>query len=232
LDDPARDLHFVITGSMNGGRTALVVDEILDVEDTVIKSLAPQFNPHGIYRGATFLDDGTIGLILDMARFIERAGGASRPVAPAVITAADTAARDKSFLIFDLGIAGRYAIEQEVIFRVEELDLSATHALGRFRVLPYRGGALSMLELEDLLNPVGPRVGPAAGSTLVVVVQVDETYVGFPVRTIVDVANPGEFKDDVITPSRYLNGQALWNDRVVSLINWTELAAAVTRISA
>ena len=172
LRRPDQDLHFVVTNSpATGRRAALCVDEILDIEDTVIKSLASQFNPFGLYRGVTFMDDGTVGLILDMNNFIERAGGSARHVpAPKTAVAAEMPA-EKSYLVFELAIAGRYALAQEHIFRVEELDLGRAHSLGRFSVLPYRGGALSMLSLESDLHPHGAPAHRGPGPTLVVVIR-------------------------------------------------------------
>ncbi len=59
------ELMLVIVES-NGKRAALVVDEIMEQQQTVIKPLGTMFQDTVGLSGATIMPDGTVGLILDV----------------------------------------------------------------------------------------------------------------------------------------------------------------------
>jgi two-component system, chemotaxis family, sensor kinase CheA len=66
----------------NGESTiGLIVDELLGMQEAVLKSLARNFRPVGGLSGASILGDGRVCLILDVDALINMAAvEASRPV--------------------------------------------------------------------------------------------------------------------------------------------------------
>ncbi len=68
LRDPTAGVVMVIEHS--GGRYALLVDEILGLQQVVIKPLAHQTPHHPGLAGTAILGDGRVGLILDPARLL------------------------------------------------------------------------------------------------------------------------------------------------------------------
>ena len=63
-DDPSRGLVVIVEDE--GRRLGLAVDELLDQQQVVIKSLEANFRKLGGIAGATVLGDGRIALILDV----------------------------------------------------------------------------------------------------------------------------------------------------------------------
>jgi chemotaxis protein histidine kinase CheA len=67
------DINLVVI-SAGKSKIALVVDYVLDIEDTVIKTLQGPTKKNGLYQGAAFMGDGTVGLILSAEGLMVRAG--------------------------------------------------------------------------------------------------------------------------------------------------------------
>ncbi len=69
----------LLTSQDNGGRTALVVDTIMEQRQVVIKGLGPLFGPMPGVAAATILGDGQIALILDPADLVQKTRVTSAP---------------------------------------------------------------------------------------------------------------------------------------------------------
>jgi len=79
MHKPASELHTgvaLLVESEGGGRTALVVDEIQDQRQVVIKSLETNYGRVPGVAAATILGDGRVALILDVDALVSRAKGA------------------------------------------------------------------------------------------------------------------------------------------------------------
>ncbi len=63
--------QIVITG-VNGHRVGIVVDQVVGEHQTVIKSLGRYYKDVELVSGATILGDGTLALILDLAKLTEK----------------------------------------------------------------------------------------------------------------------------------------------------------------
>lgn len=82
--DPGEALLIIIQGE--GKRCALMVDELLDQQQVVVKSLGQSLGQVPGVSGGAILGDGRVGLILDAAGLVKLAGGAAdgrEPVAAA-----------------------------------------------------------------------------------------------------------------------------------------------------
>ncbi|MHC5052707.1 MAG: chemotaxis protein CheA, partial [Planctomycetota bacterium] len=71
---PNGDTGFVAVLETEEQRFGLVVDRILDTQETVVKPLGMPLERIPVYAGATILGDGTVALILDVVGVAERAG--------------------------------------------------------------------------------------------------------------------------------------------------------------
>ncbi|MDM8541193.1 chemotaxis protein CheW [Desulfococcaceae bacterium HSG9] len=63
----------IVVLKAGGHQFGLIVDEIIDSQEIVIKPLGKQLQELKVYSGATILGDGTIALILDVMGIIEHA---------------------------------------------------------------------------------------------------------------------------------------------------------------
>ncbi len=166
----------------------LVVDEILDTEEIVVKPLGKQLKSLDAFAGATIMGDGAVALILDVLGLSHRAGLAavSRRVAEA--EAAEPGGRDEekqTMLLFQAGENRRVAIPLSDVARLEEFDASIIEHAGSTEVVQYRGHIMPLLRLSEVL---GRRSLASEDETLhVVVYKNDGSSVGLIVDRILDI---------------------------------------------
>src|SRR5262249_17458828 len=105
----------------------LVVDEINDTEEIVVKPLSQRLQSVNTFAGATIMGDGTVALILDVLGLAERAGVINevRDSAAAENEARAAASQGPQeqrncVLLFQYGKRGRMAIDLSQVARLEE----------------------------------------------------------------------------------------------------------------
>ncbi len=146
----------------------LVVDEINDTEEIVVKPLSKQLKSVSCFAGATIMGDGHVALILDVSGLAQMTAVVSqRHEAVAARQASkatdDTAARD-SWLLFRLGRSGRLAIPLSLVSRLEEFKLSLVERYAGREVIQYRDQIMPLIRLAGVLGYEGACDGePAAG---------------------------------------------------------------------
>ncbi len=168
----------------------LVVDEINDTEEIVVKPLGKQVKGLNAYAGATIMGDGRVALILDVLGLAQRAKVVSEARAGAQAERTNetrSAAGDtrQMLLLFRLGADRRMAIPLSLVARLEEFKRESVERAGEHQVVQYRGRLLPLLRLTDLLGEPGTA---SEAETLQVVVYTHEGQdVGLVVENIVDI---------------------------------------------
>jgi two-component system chemotaxis sensor kinase CheA len=170
------------------GRTfGLVVDEINDTEEIVVKPLSKHLNGIHAYAGATIRGDGRVALILDVFGLAQNAGvlGEHREaLASALAEATSTQAGDPmTLLVFAVG-SSRFAVSLGQVARLEELPRSAVERTGSAEVVQYRGGLLTLTRLGEMFGQYGE---DDADPLQVLVVRQASGYVGLVVDRILDI---------------------------------------------
>jgi two-component system chemotaxis sensor kinase CheA len=182
-------------------RFGLVVDRILDTQETVVKPLGMPLERIPVYAGATILGDGAVALILDVAGLAERAG----------ITGAPGAARDdeeeeeepvpaaptKRFLLVQGPDDGRVVLPLDMITRLEEFPVSKIELAGERPVVNYRDKVLPLIRVTAILSERRrskrhPDVTDTAAERKVLQVAVHtrgERSVGLVLERILDVVD-------------------------------------------
>ena len=195
-------------------RFGLVVPEVNDTEEIVVKPLARQLKQIPIFSGATIMGDGRVALILDVLG-IARAAGMNARGGDCECARSDVAAdATRSFLLIGLGDGRRLALPLEVVSRLEEIDAGTVETTVNREVVQYRGGILPLVRLsERFAGATAPR------DRLQVVVASDNGRdVGFVVESILDIvsATP-EVRDLGNSPG--ILGTAVLQRRVTDLLD-------------
>ncbi|MBN9521493.1 chemotaxis protein CheA [bacterium] len=172
----------------------LVVDDIHDTGEIVVKPLRKQLKGSAAFSGATILGDGRVALILDVLGLAQRAGAASgsreRVVAerPSAVAAA-AQARETVLLVASGG--GRMAIPLAAVDRLEEFPREAVERVGGRNVVQYRGEILPLVRAARpgrRKRAAKRRAGPAEPRDLqVAVCAADGRRVGLVVNRLLDV---------------------------------------------
>jgi two-component system chemotaxis sensor kinase CheA len=181
----------------------LVVDDIHDTEEIVVKPLRKQLKGIAAFSGATIMGDGRVALILDVLGLAQRAGvvsGVRERALTETPPAAEELGERQTVLLFATSGGGRMAIPLSVVARLEEFPRSVVERAGRQDVVQYRGEILPLVHVARALrqeeNPSGSarrtarRVSRAASGDekiQVVVCAAEGRRVGLVVGRILDI---------------------------------------------
>ena len=192
---PERPRVNIVVLQADGQPFGLVVDEITDTEEIVVKPLWAVLKRLNVYAGATIMGDGSVALILDVLGLAQqsRVVGRSRQVRllEAAPVAEEGAGEVESLLLFRVG-DGHMAIPLEQVDRLEELEAARVERAGSQEVVQYRGRILPLLRpSRHLQERRGKSRAPAAagdGLLQVVVCHVEGGSCGLVVDGIDDIA--------------------------------------------
>ena len=164
-------------------RFGLVVPEIDDAEEIVVKPMARQLKRLPLFSGTTIMGDGRVALILDVLGIARSVGMGAREVVRDRERADPVPRDDRSFLLVGLGGGGRLALPLGLVSRLEEIDARSVETASCREVVQYRGALLPLVRLaERFAGSITPR------DRLRVVIASDEgREVGFVVEEILDI---------------------------------------------
>ncbi|MCU0534514.1 MAG: chemotaxis protein CheW [Hydrococcus sp. Prado102] len=177
-------------------RYGLVVDQIEDTQDIVVKPLGKQLRDLSIYAGATILGDGKVALIIDAIALANRAGvNAQIKQLPNKITTQEQKREELQLILLFEGPEGALmGIPLSVASRLEKFPRSAVSKVGDRYVVQYRDTILSLVDLhrafcEDDCTPLNEPMTTNEEDTLeIVVVSLDRKHsIGLVLDRIIDI---------------------------------------------
>ncbi len=132
----------------------LVVDQINDTEEIVVKPLRKQLKTVKTFAGSSIMGDGKVALILDVLGLAQRASviTETRDRALAERTIRTEAAEKQTFLLFAGPGDSRMAIPLSTLARLEEFPVSQVEMSGSQWVTQYRGQILPLIRLSVVLE--------------------------------------------------------------------------------
>ncbi len=206
------DVINIIVLQADGRPFGLVVDEINDTEEIVVKPLGKQLKGITTFAGATIMGDGRVALILDVVGLAQHANVVTetrdRTVTDDKSRTADDADQRQTLLLFTVGQDRRMAIPLSLAARLEEFPLTRLERTGALNVVQYRGQILPLIRVAD---HVAGRVTPEAPADILqVVVYSDQgrSY-GLIVSQINDIV------DEAVTIKRSAASQGILGSAVV-----------------
>ena len=150
------DVDNIVVLRAGDGRFGLVVDEIDDSEEIVVKPLGKQLKGIACLAGATILGDGQVALILDVLGMAEMAGVASGQPAPASEERAEAKAEEpaarQSWLLFRSAGGSRLALPLPAVARLEEFPRQRVERCSGEEAVQYRGEILRLVRMSQLLG--------------------------------------------------------------------------------
>jgi two-component system, chemotaxis family, sensor kinase CheA len=183
--DLNRDVNVIVLAA-DDRQFGLLVDEIFDTEEIVVKPLGRELKGLDAYAGATIMGDGRVALILDVIGLAERAGVGSieRKLQSAERASTKLSARgEQQVLLLRSGSSARMAVPLDSVARLEEFQRMQVEQVGSDEVVQYRGDILPLVYLSEVFGE--PRV---LRDTLQVLVHGQgERQVGLVVDAIDDV---------------------------------------------
>ncbi|HTV56675.1 MAG TPA: chemotaxis protein CheA, partial [Terriglobia bacterium] len=179
----------------------VVVDEVNDTEEIVVKPLGKHLKGIETFSGATIMGDGRVALILDVMGLARRSGVVSEIRERALgdertFAGGQASEQRQKILLFQGPDDGRMAVPLSLVTRIEEFPRSSLERTGSQEVVQYRGSILSLVRVAALLTERRrkPRFVPAEpavtqdGKLQVVVYTDEERSAGLIVDRILDIS--------------------------------------------
>ncbi len=138
-------------------RFGLIVDQIGDSQEIVVKPVGQQLKGLNCYAGATIMGDGKIALILDVAGLGARSGvlpqaGPDSRNAHVAAASGDAEARRTSLLLCSAGSFPRLAIPLSQVARLEKIPAATVEHAAGCAAVQYRSRILPLLNVAEMLG--------------------------------------------------------------------------------
>jgi two-component system, chemotaxis family, sensor kinase CheA len=145
----------VIVMRIGNNRMGLVVDNIFDTEEIVVKPLSDHLKECKCYAGSTILGDGRVAMILDVTAIaricgfrLDEAGIEAKGWKMKEQSVKDVTS--KPFIIFNNTHDDYFAVALEGVSKIEKVGLKKVYRSGDMFFMDYIGKALPLLSLEKL----------------------------------------------------------------------------------
>jgi two-component system chemotaxis sensor kinase CheA len=222
----------------------LVVEQVNDTEEIVVKPLGKQLKTTNVFAGATIMGDGRVALILDVMGVAQNSNVIStarnHDMQQAAENARSAASERQSLLLFSLRGNRRMVIPLALVSRVEELERSSVELAGTQQVVQYRGQIMPLINLADVLTE--PRKSharqapgaerPAKDPTLqVVVISHGNRDYGLRVQRILDVVEE-QVTLQVAATRRGVKGTAVIKNKVTEIVDIAAVVEMAERLTA
>lgn len=189
----AVNIIVVNAGDLNYG---IVVDELLDSEEIVVKPLGYHLRDVRAYAGATILGDGRSALILDivgMSKIMSLKAVKDHARDKIISRKIESGQHTQSLLIVRNAAEEYFALPLGMISRIEKIRSRDIESPGGQLSIKYRGASLLLFRIEDTA-----RVGAmeAVETPYVIVFQKDGREVGILISGIVDAIDTDVEIDD------------------------------------
>ena len=221
--DAAAALHVVVVQAAEQ-RIGLVVDEVLAIQEVVVKPVSGVVRQLGVFSGATVLGDGQVSLILDVSGVAQRA----RLLDPSAVAGASER-RNRSgdvdceervpMLLVDLDCVERVAIPLDYVDRLEMVDGSRVEYRGREDVVVLDDTIMPLIWVSSFVDELPSRI-VAPGHTLPVVVhRIHDQPIGLVVSRIHDIVHVPPMVTLVSPALRGFVGSAIVAGKAVSILD-------------
>lgn len=221
---------FVVVLRVGGDMFGLIVDELFDIEEIVVKPLLKHIKNCQCFAGATIMGDGRVAMILDAAgvaalaklRFAEVSAEQMRRQREDLHRQKSSAADLQSIIVFNIASQERFAVPLSGISRLEKISPQAVEWIGNHEFITYCGKPLPLVRLESFL-PVRPL--PPSPEELYVIIpkMAGGPGVGIIASSIVDAMQLAVVVEKATDTPRGFLGSAVVEGRITTFLDMEEL---------
>ena len=205
---------------------ALVVDQIGNSQEIVVKPLGTMLKGLQEYAGATVMGDGSVALILDVLGVARRTGlfASDKSLERAVqssLAQDRTSGGDESLLVAEIEGQRRVAVPLANVIRLEDVAHGVIEQSATQEVLQYRGEILPVVRLAKLF---GGATAGEDGPLKVIIYSHEGQQLGMGVARIVDIAERPE--DHRASTDAMIATTAIVGGRVTDVLDVEEVIRA------
>ncbi|MGL4240556.1 MAG: chemotaxis protein CheW [Beijerinckiaceae bacterium] len=206
---------FIVVCEVGKIRFGIVVDNVLQTEEIVVKPVSTRIRHLSCYSGATILGDGAVIMILDPNGLIQTISNFAEAHNDNMATD-DAGAIDRveksALLIFRAGPGSPKAVPLATVTRLEEIDVSKIEMANGVPLVQYRGGLMRLVtcSAETALRDQGTQP--------VLVFARRSKPVGIVVDEIIDIVED-ELQIKLDSPTPGVLGSAILRGRATDIID-------------
>ena len=146
----------IVVLQANERQFGLVVDQIEDSQEIVVKPLAAVLHGLTIYAGVTILGDGRAALILDVSDLARRTGLDAKSQGKDRIGLASqqqgTSQDIHQLLVCSVPSGGAVVIPLALVTRLEKIKQKSLERVGERYVVQYRGEIIQLIDVESVIS--------------------------------------------------------------------------------
>lgn len=218
-------IYNIVVLATEAGQFGMVVDDIRDTADIVVKPL-PQFLKRlNAFSGATIMGDGTVSLILDVVGVAEKANIRSLQAKKKEVKiqrqfdGLNTVIDSHELLFFGLNGTGKYCLPLILVQRLEEFAFDQIDSSGKERIARYRDSILPIISLNDYFGLKPTEAQAKREKTSVIVVAKRRRLFGIEVNEIFDVAHIQSDFESPLKETPGVLGTIISDDRIATVID-------------
>jgi two-component system chemotaxis sensor kinase CheA len=150
------------------------VDEILGIEEIVVKPMPQFLRQMNFYSGCSILGDGSVALILDLLEIAKNLSvlidkSTMEQLSISQVSTDISRTGKVPLLIFSNGADEQFAVPISLIERIEKFSTSRIQAIGQMEFTEHQGKSMRILRLEEYLNIQKPASRNSAEPSIIVI---------------------------------------------------------------
>ena len=217
---------FIAVLNFNGTLFGLVVEEVLNIQDIVIKPLGELLRDMSNFAGATIMGNGEVALILDIDGIARKSGLVERlqanpirqeelyvPVVEEMI----------SVLLFEIPGLNKIALPLDSIDHIIKLDPSQIQQNGNREVVYFNEQLMDLVRLDHYVSGGSKDSHLHHAHAPVLTCHYRDRLYGLVAKQVTDIIEVPAKLHELSTPQRGLNGCIIYNDQVINVLDLEEV---------
>lgn len=175
----------IVVLNSDGISFGVIIDEVIDTADIVVKPINRLLKSLQVYSGATVLGDGSIALIFDVHGMAKLAGVEARHDQEEKASNEKVSNDIQDFVLIELDSPTKHALALNYVHRLEEFEVTDIEYSGSERVIRYRDQLLPIIGTGKSLG-YGHHKNTGDNKLSVVVIERAGKFYGLEVNAILD----------------------------------------------
>ena len=217
---------FITLLNFNGTLFGLVVEEVLNIQDIVIKPLGELLRDMSNFAGATIMGDGEVALILDVDGIARKSGLVERLQANPIRQEeryVPTVEEMISVLLFEIPGLNKIALPLDSIDHIIKLDPSQIQQNGSREVVYFNEQLMDLVRLDHYVSGGSKDSHLNHARVPVLTCHYRDRLYGLVVKQVTDIIEVPAKLHELATPQRGLNGCIIYNDQVINVLDLEEV---------
>ena len=217
---------FIAVLNFNGTLFGLVVEEVLNIQDIVIKPLGELLRDMSHFAGATIMGNGDVALILDIDGIARKSGLVERLQANPIRQEelyVPPVEEMISVLLFEIPGLTKIALPLDSIDHIIKLDPSQIQQNGNREVVYFNEQLMDLVRLDRYVSGGSKDSHLNLARVPVLTCHYRDRLYGLVAMQVTDIIEVPAKLHELSTPQRGLNGCIIYNDQVINVLDLEEV---------